>query len=177
MWVMVEPRFEKPEMGMPIEGAKDTFFVPGREVEGYPGIQPYTRAEFKKLGLGWDSFYEKASAAAARMLLKVEPKWVKDEASRVKYAAISSERPIVAGLITAPNFVRRFEATLGPRLVVFVPDRYHMFVFSDNPDVYTQYTMAMAARFEDSPFSASREVFLWQKGAKKPKVIGSVETK
>lgn len=171
-WVMVEPDFLRPEMGMTVEGGKHTFFVPGREIAGYPGIEAYRRVDFDKLRISWDAFYAKASLEAARWLLTLEPEYIKDHAGRAKYAVIRSEKPLVSGLVTASNFVSKFRKLLGPNLVVFVPDRQSIYVFPEKVEVYSEYALAMHSRYTEATYSCSREVFLWREGMKKPRIVG-----
>ena len=169
---MIEPRFMRPDLPQPIRGAQQTFFVPGREIAGYPGVEAYPENEYAKLRIGWDAFYKKAQEAADRWLAKIEPRVVKDEKGNPKYAAIESDRPLVSGLLIASKFHEKFGPLFGDRLIIFVPDRHHIFVFPDRQELYSQYILPMLGRFDDAPYSCSRELFLWQKGKDSPEVIG-----
>jgi len=171
-WILVEPTFLKPEVTITIPGAQDTVFVPAKEISDYPGIQAFSQDQFDKLRISKDSFYHRAAVAAGRVLDSIEPKIVKDENDKVKYAAIHLTRPIASGLVIAPNFQQKFKNLFGENILVIIPERHTLFVFPDNQDLYSAYLLPMAARFEDAVYACSRELFLWKKGAKKPVVIG-----
>ena len=173
--MLIEPAFLRPKLTLSIEGARETFFVPGKETAEYPEIQAYTASEFKKLRISNETFYSKASRAAGRRLNNITPKIIRDTDGSVLYAVIHLECPITSGLIVADNFTQKFARFFGKRMIVMVPDRYNLFVFPENKEIYSQYLSPMAARFEDATFACSREIFLWVKGAEKPVIIGSFD--
>lgn len=172
-WMLIEPAFLRPKLTLSIEGGRETFFVPGKETPDYPGLEPYSLPEFKKLHISKESFYSKASRAAGRRLDKITPKIVRDTSGKPLYAVIHLECPLASGLLIADNFPEKFFHLFGHRMIAMVPDRYNLFVFPENKEIYSQYLLPMAARFEDATFACSREIFLWENQTKKPVIIGS----
>jgi hypothetical protein len=158
--LLPEPREMRVGHSVVLGGAKHTIFTPVRRVEGKPGLEAYSKAEFAKLGISPDTFANKARAAADRILASLEPELVRDDAGRVRYAVYRGEDPIFACLLVAPSLGKVFENVFGKEIWVAAPDRNALFVFPPNPAIVDDFAGDLEERFESNAFAASEEVFI-----------------
>ncbi|MEM8954478.1 MAG: hypothetical protein AAGD22_10040 [Verrucomicrobiota bacterium] len=155
--LMVEPSFEAAEVSSDIPGAERTQLVAGREVDG--GMAYYTRAEYEALGVDWLGYVARAREAADRLLGELEPEYERDHRGVVKYAVLRSESHRTAGVVLAPGFRDRFREVLGEELVVLIPDRFTVFVFSKLASDYGEHGEAVVEQYGDATYGVSVEVF------------------
>ncbi|MEM7144471.1 MAG: hypothetical protein AAF591_05010 [Verrucomicrobiota bacterium] len=155
--LMIEPRFEVAEVSSDIPGSERTQLVAGREVDG--GMVYYTRAEYEGLGVDWLGYVAKARASAGRLLASLEPEYERDHRGVVKYAVLRSESHRTAGVVLAPGFRERFREVLGEELIVLIPDRFTIFVFSKLASDYDAHGEAVVEQYGDATYGVSVEVF------------------
>ena len=153
--------------------AQRTIFSPAQETSTAPGLALYTAAEFAKLGLSWDTYFERAAAAADRKLASLQPEWIKDDAGKVLYAVYRGEQPIYATLLLAPSLTKVFEKTFGGEIWVAAPDRNSLYVFPANAELVGDFAGDLEERFESNPYGASEEIFAFKLGESEPRVVGT----
>lgn len=169
--LLPEPRVMGSSISKPFAKSLHTVFTPARKsADGK--VQVFTRDEFAKLGLSWESFLERAQAAADRRLAELQPELKKDESGKVLYAVYRSEEPSMACLLVAPSLSIIFKNIFGEEVWLMAPDRNSLFVFPGRNDAVEEFAEDLLDRFEDNPFAASNEIFAVKSGAA-PRVVGS----
>ncbi len=157
--LLPEPKEMRTSQSATLGGARLTVFTPVRRPAGKAGLEPYTKAEFAKLGISPDSFAEKARLAADRLLATVQPELKKDAAGHVIYAVYRGDDPIYASLLAAPSIAKVFENIFGKEVWLAAPDRNALYVFPPNAAVVNDFAADLQDRFESNAFSASEEIF------------------
>ena len=157
--LLPEPKEMRTSQSATLGGARLTVFTPVRRPAGKATLEPYSRAEFAKLGISPDSFAEKARLAADRLLATVQPELKKDAAGHVVYAVYRGDDPIYASLLAAPSIAKVFENIFGKEVWLAAPDRNALYVFPPNPSVVNDFAADLQDRFETNAFSASEEIF------------------
>lgn len=158
--LLPEPREMRVAHSVALGGAKHTVFTPVRRIAGKPGLVPYGKEEFAKLGISADTFAEKAREAADRILAGLQPEFIKDDAGRVRYAVYRGDDPVIACLLVAPSLAKVFQKIFGKEIWVAAPDRHALYVFPPNPAIVDDFAGDLQARFESEAFAASEEVFI-----------------
>ena len=162
--MLPEPSSLRSSTSMVPEGARRTVFTPAKEAKTKQGVETYSAEEFKKLGISVDAFYEKAKAAADRQLAQFQPEYIKDEQGLTRYAVFRGDSSLIASLIIAPKLVSQFSAIFGEEVWAALPDRHSLYIFPPKPELLTEFTDDLAARFHNDPFAASCEVFSLKAG-------------
>ena len=84
----------------------------------------------------------------------------RDERGIIAYAHFYSENPLTASILLSPEFLERFEDTLGKDLYVAIPDRFNVFVFPKlSGSINPEYVSKMAIIYKEALYPVSREVF------------------
>lgn len=154
---MPEPAFMQPDFEFPIPGTKEVIVTPvlisGDEVT-------YLKREtLEAQGIDLDSIKALARQSASADLAALEPKFVRDDAGILQFAVIDSDLPIVATTVLAPDFIDTFRDTLGPDLLVAIPNRYRIYIF---PALASRFAAAADSVLTDyalTPYPISKEVF------------------
>lgn len=153
-------------------GAQKTVFSPAAETREAPGVKVFTPEEFSKLGVGLDTFTERAKAAAEARLATVQAEFIKDESGKTRYAVYRSDSPLVASLIVAPSLAKIYAKLFGGDVWAVLPDRHSLYLFPANAELLAEFTDDLEMRYKNDPFAASGEVFLVKPG-EAPRVIAS----
>jgi hypothetical protein len=156
-WVLLEPKFMKPAVGMAIPGATRTVLAPGY-TEGLD-LEPMSAEQFEKLALAWKDFAGRASGNAAQFLETLKPEFTRDSEGVIQFATLSSDRPLVASTALAPEFRAVFEKTLGPEFLVVIPNRYLIYAFPKLASRYREYGPMVIDAYDATPYPVSLEVF------------------
>ena len=140
--------------------------VPGAQRVGFSlyretslGLEPYTRSELRTQRLSWLECFLRGQQTATRHLQSLEPTFHRDERKIIQYAHFQSENQLTASIFISPQFLKRFEDTLGKELYIAVPDRYNVFVFPKLSDSIEKISPKMAYLFKEALYPVSREVF------------------
>ena len=169
--MLPEPRVMGLSISKAFAGAQHTVFTPARQsTDGK--LHVFTREEFAKLGLSWESFLERAQTAADRRLADLQPELKKDGSGRVLYAVYRSEEPTIACLLIAPALSAIFKNIFGEEVWLVAPDRNSLFVFPARKGAVEEFADDLQERFEENPFAVSDEIFVVKQGAA-PRVLGS----
>jgi lipocalin len=158
VWVLsVEPSFTESKMRRPIEGSRRTVIAVSRLVDGE--IEPLTREQKKSVHMTFDQIRGEALKTAKATLEKLEPRFFRDKNKVVTHAVLESEDPLTASCVLAPGFAERFRETLGPDLLVAMPSRNTVLVFSRQDVQHLRLAEAVIDAYLSSNYRVSREIF------------------
>lgn len=162
-WVLaVEPSFMDHKMRRPIEGSQRTTLTIARVVDGE--IEPLTREQKKSVHKTFDQIRAEALKTASATLARMEPAFLRDKNGVIRHAAIESPDPLTASCVLAPEFGERFRDTLGPDLLVAIPNRNQVLVFSRQDDTHLRLAETIIGNYLSSNHPVSREIFAWERG-------------
>ncbi|HEX4086479.1 MAG TPA: hypothetical protein VHY22_16315 [Chthoniobacteraceae bacterium] len=154
--ILIEPAFMHPEISFPISGAKRTVLVPGYlDADGQPKY--FTKKDWDAQKLTWDDFQAKASANVTDK--KISGQLVRDEKKVVLYAALTSDSPLTATMVLAPDFLKKFKDIFGPKVLVAIPNRFTVYVFPSLASDYRNYAPMVIRAYQNSAYPVSLEVF------------------
>jgi hypothetical protein len=163
--VWLEPRFMHQPVSAAIPGAERTEFAAGSLSAGE--LQPFTKAQFSGLAQKWDDFAAKARANSAADLAQITPVYVRNKKKIIEYAELHSEKPIVPSAVLAPEFRVLFDQTMGPAVLLVVPNRNTAFVFPKLASNYADFAPMVLRAYRETAHPVSLEVFeLSQAGIK-----------
>ena len=154
--VWLEPKFMRSPVTQPIAHAERTALVAG--TLGDAEIVPLPRAEWEALAVEWPLFFARAKANAAADLATLKPRYVRNKKRVIEYAALESERPLVAGAVLAPKFLEMFRETLGEKVLVVVPNQFTAYVFPVLASNYRDYWPMVFQAYRDTSHPVSVEV-------------------
>jgi hypothetical protein len=167
--LLIEPTFMHYESGWPIEGAQRTVLVPARYVNGE--VLPLRRDEVPTLGVTREKILASAPKAASEVLAGLKPRLIRDDNKVIQCAVLESESPLTASAVLAPEFPTLFSETLGPDVLVAIPNRFRVFVFPKGTPAYQRFSEIVIAEYDSSPYPVSKELFSVQNG--KLSAVGS----
>ena len=162
-WVLaVEPSFMDHKMRRPIEGSQRTTLAIARVVDGE--IEPLTREQKKSVHMTFDQIRAEALKTASSTLARMKPEFLRDKNGVIRHAAIESPDPLTASCVLAPEFGETFRDTLGPDLLVAIPTRNQILVFSKQDDAHLRLAETIIGNYLSSNEPVSREIFAWESG-------------
>lgn len=170
--LLPEPRAMRSSTSRELGTAQRTVFTPAR-LTADGAVKTYPSAEFAKLGIGVDSFIERAQKAADARLATLQPELKKDDHGHVAYAVYRSDEPSIASLIVAPALSQIFKKIFGEEIWLVAPDRHSLFVFPAKAEVVSEYADDLRERFEGTAYGASEEIFSRKSGESSFRVVGS----
>ena len=159
---MVEPSFMNYKMRRAITGSDRTILAIVRVTDGE--IRPLTREEKKSVNLTFAQIEEEARKTASAVLARLTPRFVRDKNKVIEYAVIESGDPLTASCVLAPEFGAKFASTLGPDLLVAMPNRVRVLVFCRQDTQFQRLSEFIISGYLDSNFPVSREIFALEKG-------------
>lgn len=171
--MLPEPRAMGSSISKSHAGSKNTFFTPARQSDDGHGIRAYTPAEFAKLGISWETFLERAVAAADKRLAAMQPEWKKDDAGQVLYAVYHSDDPSVAAILVAPSLAQIFKKVFPDGVWLAAPNRNTLYVFPAKAVMVESFAEDLKDQFDDNPFAASDEIFELKDEGGKLRVVAS----
>jgi hypothetical protein len=162
-WVLaVEPSFMDHKMRRPIDGSQRTTLAIARVVDGE--IEPLTREQKKSVHMTYDQIRAEALKTASSTLARMKPEFLRDKNGVIRHAAIESPDPLTASCVLAPEFGETFRSTLGPDLLVAIPTRNQILVFSKQDDTHLRLAETIIGNYLSSNNPVSREIFAWESG-------------
>ena len=170
--LMPEPSALRSSNSRAPAGAQKTVLSPAAEVRDPIGVKVYTAEEFSKLGVGIDTFTERAKAAAEARLATVQAEFIKDESGKTRYAVYRGDSPLIASLIVAPSLGKIYTKLFGGDVWAVLPDRHSLYLFPASPELLVEFTADLEQRYKNDPYAASCEVFLVKPG-EAPRVIAA----
>ena len=160
--LLVEPSFMDHKMRRPIEGSQRTVLAIARIVNGE--IQPLTREEKKSVHMTYPMIREQALQTASEVFKRMKPTFVRNKKQVIQYAAIESDDHLTASCVLAPEFAAAFEKTLGPDLLVAIPTRNQVLVFSKQDNIHLRLSERIIDAYLTSNHPVSREIFALENG-------------
>ena len=167
-----EPRSMRSSVSKTLANSRQTAFSPAH-CTAAGELSTYSPEEFAKLGISWDTFRERAEAAADRILSERKPEFIRDSAGHVLYAVYRGDESIMACFLVAPSLGKIFKKDFGPELWLITPDRHSLYIFPAKEEAIADFATDLRQRYLDSAFAASQEVFLRKEG-EGLKVIGAL---
>ena len=162
-WVLaLEPSFMDHKMRRPIDGSQRTTLAIARVVDGE--IEPLTREQKKSVHMTFDQIRAEALKTASSTLARMKPEFLRDKNGVIRHAAIESPDPLTASCVLAPEFGETFRDTLGPDLLVAIPTRNQILVFSKQDDAHLRLAETIIGNYLSSNEPVSREIFAWESG-------------
>ena len=162
-WVLaLEPSFMDHKMRRPIDGSQRTTLAIARVVDGE--IEPLTREQKKSVHMTFEQIRAEALKTASSTLARMKPEFLRDKNGVIRHAAIESSDPLTASCVLAPEFGETFRDTLGPDLLVAIPTRNQVLVFSKQDDAHLRLAETIIGNYLSSNEPVSREIFAWESG-------------
>lgn len=150
------------ESAWPIVGSETAVLVPARYEKGE--VLPLKRSEVLEFAVNRKQILESAPQAAAKVLATLKPEYTRDENQVIQYATLKSESPLTASAVLAPDFTKLFEETLGPDVLVCIPNRYTILVFPRDSAASLNLSDLIFAEYSSSSYPVSREIFAVHRG-------------
>ena len=160
--LLIEPKFLRYQAAWPIPGSDRTVLVPARVVDDE--ILPLKRDEVLVLGATRTKILADAPKTASAVLATLKPRYERDDKNVIQYAILESDNPLTASAVLAPEFAAMFAETLGPDLLVAIPNRKVVFVFPKQSPAFQSVADLIFAEYQSSPNPVSREVFELKRG-------------
>lgn len=160
--LMVEPSFMDHEVRRPVEGSRRTILTVARLEDG--GWVPLTREAKRGVDMTFNEVREEAMETAQGVLDNLEPRYVRDGNGVILFAVLESSDPLTASSVLAPGFAERFRDTIGPDLLVAMPDRNRVLVFSRQDTAHVAMGEFIIEGYLSSTWPVSREVFALEGG-------------
>lgn len=160
--LLIEPKFMRFDSSWPIQGSDRTVVVAARVVDGE--IVPFAKGDEEKRGATSEKILADSSRTASEVLASLKPNYVRDDKKVIQYAVLQSESPLTASAVLAPKFAETFAETLGPELLIAIPNRNTVYVFPKQSLVYQTFSDTMFTDYQSSPNPVSRELFELRKG-------------
>ena len=160
--LLIEPTFMGYEAAWPIPNAKTTVLVPARLVDGE--VQPLTRKEAADSDVTRNKILASAPASASAVLATLKPRYVRDRNKVIQYAVVDSDNPLPASAVLAPEFAGIFAETLGPDLIVAIPNRFRIFVFPKATFAGLNISDLIFTEYKSTAWPVTREIFELRRG-------------
>ena len=122
-------------------------------------LNPAAKSTRESLKLTWPEFEAKARKNAAEELAKLHPRYERDARKSIIYAALESDRPVVAAAVLAPGFLDLWKDSLGEKVLVIVPNQCTAYVFPRLASEYLSYAPMVFRANQESTYPVSVEVF------------------
>ena len=156
---IIQPKNIRSGVIMMVPGAKQTAYSAG--YLGGLGVKLYGAEEFRSIySGGWKEFREAALLASRNYLQSIKPVYVKNSAGEIEYALIQSESPLLIGTVKTLQFREIFKSKFGANLLVVIPNRSTILIFSADKNSLNIYKKTFYQMFIDAIYPVSREVFL-----------------
>lgn len=160
--LLVEPSFMDHKMRRPIRDSQRTVLAMARIAGGE--IHPLTREEKKSVHMTYPMMREEARRTASAVFKRMKPTFARNKKKVIQYAAIESDDPLTASCVLAPEFAEAFRDTLGPDLLVAIPTRNLVLVFSRQDDIHLRMAEKIINAYLSSNHPVSREIFALEDG-------------
>lgn len=161
--LVVGPSFSEHQLRRPVEGSLRTIISVCRIVDGEP--EPLTRDDKKSVHMTYDQVREEGLKTASRVLAGLKPQIVRDRNGVIRHAELRGDHPLTASTVLAPEFGAMFRDTLGPDLLVAMPHRNLVLVFSRQDDAHLLMAEEIIQGYLAATYPVSREVFALEDGS------------
>jgi hypothetical protein len=169
--VLIEPKFIRHEVALPISGSKRAELTPVLWKNGE--IVFPKKSEFDALNVDMKTILQLARQRASDELKKLTPEFTRNRKKVIEFATLSSDSPLTASVVLSPDFLKMFAETLGPKVIVAIPNRFNVFVFPALASNYRDYAPMIADAYRASSYPVSMEAY--EVSAEGLKTIGLYE--
>jgi len=147
----------KHEVSYPIAGSQRAVLVPAIVKDGEPVC--LSQKEFNALGVDWKTFLQAAQENASEDLKKLTPDYIRNRKKVIESASLTSESPLTASVILSPDFLKMFADTLGPKLIIAIPNRYTIYVFPALASHFQDYSPMVYEAYRATSYPVSMEAY------------------
>jgi uncharacterized protein YtpQ (UPF0354 family) len=159
---MVEPSFMDYKVRKKIDGSERTILALVRvrdgEIYGAEGGHDHVMA------LAMKKINKEANATIHSLFATLKPEFFRDKNGVIQYALIESKNPLTASCVLDPGFAEHFASTLGPDLLIAVPNRNQILVFSRQDQAFARMGEYIISGYLGSNYPVSREIFALENG-------------
>lgn len=166
---MVEPSFMDYKVRRKIEGSERTILALVRIKDGE--IYAAEGGHDRVLNIAMKKIDSEAAQTAEAVLDSIKPQFVRDKNGVIQYAILESAGPLTASCVLAPGFAEKFADTLGPDLLVALPNRNQLLVFSRQDQAFARMSEFIISGYLGSNYPVSREIFSLENGRLRSLVI------
>ncbi|MBE2205184.1 MAG: hypothetical protein IAE94_12690 [Chthoniobacterales bacterium] len=159
---MVEPSFMDYKVRKKVEGSERTILALVRIRDGE--IFGLEDGHERTLDLAMKTIQAEASRTLADLFATLKPDFIRDKNGVIQYASLESPNPLTASCVLAPGFAEKFADTLGPDLLVAMPNRNQILVFSRQDQAFERMAEFIIAGYLGSNYPVSREIFALENG-------------
>ena len=159
---MVEPSFMDYKVRRKIDGSERTILALVRVKDGE--IHAAEGGRDRVMAMAMKQIDPEAALTAAAIFSSIKPQFVRDKNGVIQYAVLESENPLTASCVLAPGFAEKFADTLGPDLLVALPNRNQLLVFSRQDQAFEKMSESIISGYLGSNYPVSREIFSLQNG-------------
>jgi len=159
---MVEPSFMDYKVRRKIEGSERTILALVRVKDGE--IYAAEGGHDRIMNMAMKRIDAEAAQTAAGVFSSIRPQFVRDKNGVIQYAVLESANPLAASCVLAPGFAEKFADTLGPDLLVALPNRNQLLVFSRQDQAFEKMGEFIISGYLGSNYPVSREIFSLQNG-------------
>jgi hypothetical protein len=155
--VLIEPKFMRHEVAFEIPKSRRAELIPALVQDGVPVCM--SRKDFDALKVEWKTFLQTAQENASEELKKLKPEFTRNSKKVIEFAILTSDSPLTASVVLAPDFLKMFGESLGPKVIVAVPNRFTVYVFPALASHYREYTPMVAEAYRSTPYPVSMEAY------------------
>lgn len=112
----------------------------------------------------FDEIRGEALRTASQVLASIKPRIVRDKNNVVQYVVLESENPLTASCVLAPEFASQFRDILGPEILVAMPHRNLVLVFSRQDNAHLKMAESIVSEYLNATWPVSREIFSLENG-------------
>ncbi len=113
----------------------------------------------------FDEIRVEALRTASQVLASIMPRIVRDKNNVVQYVVLESDNPLTASCVLAPEFASQFHDILGPEILVAMPHRNLVLVFSRQDNAHLKMAEPIVSGYLNATWPVSREVFSLENGS------------
>jgi len=159
---MVEPSFMDYKVRRKVDGSERTILALVRIKEGE--IYGAEGGHDRTMAMAMKKIDPEALQTAAGVLASIKPQFVRDKTGVIQYAALESKNPLTASCVLAPGFAEKFADSLGPDILVALPNRNQLLVFSRQDQAFSKMGEYIISGYLGSNYPVSREIFSLKNG-------------
>jgi hypothetical protein len=148
----------RPAVSVPIRGSEKTLL--GLAVVAKGGdVRFLSAGEAPLEDAAPEKLLQALRPAASSILAAIKPIFIRDEKGVISFVVLNSEDPPAAAAVLAPDFIERFRDSLGPDLLVAIPNRHRVYVFPKLASRFQHAADLIIRDYETSAWPVSKEVF------------------
>jgi hypothetical protein len=155
--VLIEPKFIRHEVVLPIPGSKRAELTPVLWENGE--IVFPKKAEFDTLNVDMKTILQLARQNASDELKKLKPVFIRNRKKVIEFATLTSDSPLTASVVLSPDFLKMFDETLGPKVIVAIPNRFTVYVFPALASSYRDYSAMVSEAYRSTSYPVSMEAY------------------